>query len=57
MVFSIEDFTHPEIVNCEKLLNNQENGLLEVIVMDNGVGIKIEDQKRLFKLFGFLETT
>ena len=43
MVFSIEDFTHPEIINCEKLLNNQENGLLEVIVMDNGVGIKIED--------------
>ena len=43
MVYEMNDFTHPEIVNCEKLLKNKENGLLEVIVKDNGVGIKVED--------------
>ena len=39
----MNDFTHPEMVNNEKLLKNKENVLLEVIVKDNGVGIKDED--------------
>ena len=43
MVYEITDFTHPELINCEKLLSNKENGLLEVIVKDNGLGIKRED--------------
>ena len=39
----MNDFTHPDIINKEKLLSNQKNGLLEVIVKDNGLGIKYED--------------
>jgi signal transduction histidine kinase len=31
--------------------------LLEIVVADNGIGIKKEDQNKLFKLFGFLEQT
>ena len=31
--------------------------MLEVQVIDNGTGIKPEDQEKLFKLFGFIETT
>lgn len=30
---------------------------LEVQVHDTGIGIKDEDQSKLFKLFGFLDTT
>jgi signal transduction histidine kinase len=33
------------------------NGMIEFIVKDTGVGIKKEDQSKLFKLFGFLDTT
>lgn len=29
--------------------------MIEVIVEDSGVGIKQNDQKKLFKMFGFLE--
>ena len=38
-------------------MKSAQNGLIEVIVKDNGVGIKIEDQNKIFKLFGFLEST
>jgi signal transduction histidine kinase len=31
--------------------------VLEIIVEDTGIGIKKNDQVKLFKLFGFLETT
>ena len=31
--------------------------MLEIIVEDTGIGIKKNDQVKLFKLFGFLETT
>jgi signal transduction histidine kinase len=31
--------------------------MIEIIVKDSGVGIKKEDQSKLFKLFGFLDTT
>ena len=31
--------------------------MLEIVVADNGIGIKKEDQNKLFKLFGFLEQT
>ena len=34
-----------------------KNGMIEFIVKDTGVGIKKEDQSKLFKLFGFLDTT
>lgn len=31
--------------------------MIEVAVKDNGIGIKDEDQHKLFKLFGFLDRT
>ena len=31
--------------------------MIEVEVKDSGVGIKLNDQKNLFKLFGFLDST
>ena len=31
--------------------------MLEVQVIDTGVGIKEADKKKLFKLFGFLDST
>ena len=31
--------------------------MLEIQVIDTGIGIKQEDMCRLFKLFGFLDTT
>ena len=33
------------------------NGMIEITVKDSGVGIKMEDLQKLFKLFGFLDTT
>ena len=32
-------------------------GMIEIIVKDTGVGIKKENLKKLFKLFGFLDVT
>jgi len=29
--------------------------MIEVIMRDTGIGIKLEDQKKLFKIFGFLD--
>lgn len=29
-------------------MNNSENGFLEVMIKDSGIGIKKEDQKKLF---------
>jgi two-component system sensor histidine kinase/response regulator len=31
--------------------------MIEIIVQDTGVGIKEENLKKLFKLFGFLDST
>jgi signal transduction histidine kinase len=31
--------------------------MIEISVKDTGTGIKIEDQDKLFKLFGFLDNT
>ena len=38
-------------------VKNAEHGALEIQVIDNGIGIKKENQGKLFKLFGFLEDT
>ena len=40
-----------------KDLQKASNGMIEIIVKDTGVGIKKEDLSKLFKLFGFLDTT
>ena len=39
---------------CVKM---SQNSMIEVIVQDNGIGIKEENLKKLFKLFGFLDQT
>lgn len=39
------------------LLSKADYGMIEVSVKDTGVGIKEEDQAKLFKLFGFLDRT
>ena len=31
--------------------------MIEIEIKDTGIGIKPEDQTKLFKLFGFLDTT
>ncbi len=31
--------------------------MLEIQVIDSGIGIKKQDMNKLFKLFGFLDTT
>lgn len=43
LINRLEDFSFPDLVNTEQLLNEQNNGLLEIIVKDNGVGIRVED--------------
>jgi len=39
------------------LYKEAEKSYLEVQVQDTGMGIKEEDQAKLFKLFGFVEST
>jgi len=39
------------------IVENSEHGALEIIVEDTGIGIKREDLSKLFKLFGFLDST
>lgn len=34
-----------------------QHGMIEIQVQDTGIGIKEEDQQKLFKLFGFLDST
>ena len=36
---------------------NAEHGMIEIIVNDSGIGIKEEDQDKLFKLFGSLKSS
>jgi signal transduction histidine kinase len=50
-----DDLTYKE--DFRDLAKNSLNGMIEIIVQDSGVGIKEEDQSKLFKLFGFLDET
>lgn len=34
-----------------------EEGIIKIEVIDNGAGIRTEDQTKLFKLFGYLDST
>ena len=45
------------IIKCELLRDQGPNGTIKIAVEDNGVGIKEEDKGKLFKLFGFLDST
>jgi len=46
-------------VQIKVFLNKRlgDYGVIEIKVEDNGIGIKREDQKKLFKMFGFLDST
>jgi len=39
------------------IVENANHGVVEIVVEDSGIGIKENDQNKLFKMFGFLETT
>ena len=49
--------TYPEEQVFVDIVENAKHGVVEIIVEDSGVGIKENDQNKLFKMFGFLETT
>ena len=34
-----------------------QHGMIEILVADTGIGIKDEDQNKLFKLFGFIDSS
>ena len=36
---------------------DHSHGMLQIAVTDTGIGIKIKDQEKLFKLFGFLDSS
>ena len=52
--FSKKGGTIDMVVNYKIEGNTEKIG---ISVKDTGVGIKEEDQKKLFKLFGFIDTT
>ena len=52
-----EDSNHTDLVEFQDLIRNSKNGMIEIEIKDTGIGIKPEDQTKLFKLFGFLDTT
>ena len=54
-VNSLTDLVHRE--HHKYLLNSRGHGMIQVSVQDSGIGIKKEDQDKLFKLFGFLDTS
>jgi two-component system sensor histidine kinase/response regulator len=42
------------IINVEIEENDKDDKYLKIAVEDSGIGIKQEDQNKLFKLFGFI---
>lgn len=44
-------------IECEFLGDIGPNGAIQVSVIDTGIGIKPEDIGRLFKQFGFLDSS
>jgi signal transduction histidine kinase len=52
-----EDLTFIDEEKFVEIVEYSKFGAVEIIVEDTGVGIKVSDQGKLFKLFGFLETT
>ena len=51
------DLTFQDDTKLKEKLIKAQFGALEIQVIDNGCGIKQENQDKLFKLFGFLEDT
>jgi len=57
MINHQSELSYPEEQSFINIVENAKHGVVEIIVQDSGVGIKKDDQSKLFKLFGFLETT
>jgi len=52
-----DDLSFKDDKKFNELLDDTNYGALEIQVIDNGIGIKKENQGKLFQLFGFLEDT
>jgi two-component system, sensor histidine kinase len=52
--FTTEGQVQITVEITKKLETNAINSYLEISVVDTGIGIAIEDQDKLFKLFGFV---
>ena len=57
LIKSAGDLSVKDIQLIEAVNQQDSNHFLEVQVKDTGVGIKAQDQPKLFKLFGFLDNT
>ena len=57
IVRNIEDLSIKDPQFEEILTKFNDKWYLEVQVEDTGIGIKNEDKSKLFKLFGFLESS
>ena len=53
----VSELSYPKEQAFVDIVENANHGVVEIIVEDSGIGIKSKDQSKLFKLFGFLETT
>mmetsp|Transcript_376 Transcript_376/g.333 ORF Transcript_376/g.333 Transcript_376/m.333 type:complete len:104 (+) Transcript_376:2282-2593(+) len=61
----VEDFDPSDFENnlqenteeIEKLVKQAQHGIVQVSIEDTGIGITVENQLKLFKLFGFLDAT
>ena len=51
----LEDLKHQE--HHEHFLRSKGFGMIQISVQDNGIGIKQEEKSKLFKLFGFLDSS
>jgi len=49
----LQDLSYLEEPGIEECFQKSQYGMIEIIVKDTGIGIKEEDLKKLFKLFGF----
>lgn len=45
------------LIRCVKTERQNEQDSILLQVIDNGIGIKEEDQKKLFQVFGYLQET
>jgi signal transduction histidine kinase len=50
----LQDLSYLEEPGIKECFQKSQYGMIEIIVKDTGIGIKEEDLKKLFKLFGFL---